>query len=415
VELLPADARPWERADHLLGLADALGEVGSYEQALRRYDEAGVIAQRTEDVRQWQHILNNVAYTHFQAGNAQEAVATAERLISVSERHGIELDIYDRDTIARAYTMVDRHADAVAVLAPVLGADAVPVSAPVFDGIASAMVTLAEIQRLAGALDDAQSTIERATAICAAHDLTGVANELHREQAEIHAARGDFQRAFATYKLFHEADARLRAIERETRARTLQVLYEADEARRDSDHFRELSVRDPLTGLRNRRYVDEHLGVQLLHAVDTSTCLTLAILDLDHFKRVNDERSHDVGDRVLREVASLLERAIDGQAGATAARLGGEEFLLVLQGTDQGTGEKLVSTLCRDIREHPWEAVTGGIPVTVSIGVATVPEDGIDRTPLLRCADRRLYAAKRAGRDQVVARDRSDAGLEPVG
>lgn len=405
VELLPADARATVRADHLLALADALGEVCSFEQSLRRYEEAGQIAQASGNISQWMHVLNNVAYTHFQADNPEEAVATAERLMLISARHGVPLDVYDRDTIANAYTMVGRYDDAVAVLLPAVGPSAPALSSQVYDGVAGAMLTLAEIQRMSGALESAEVTLDRALVICEEHALRGLIVDIMRSRAEIRAASGRFEEAFLTFKAFHAAANELRAIERESRARTLATIYEADEARRDSARFRELSVRDPLTGLRNRRYVDEHLGTQLMAAVDTSAPLTLAILDLDHFKDINDQRSHDVGDQVLREIATLLESAVEGIVGGAAVRLGGEEFLLVLPGIGPDDAPALLERLCCALRDHPWAPITAGMPVTVSIGVASAPLDGVDRSPLLRCADRRLYAAKRDGRDRVVFRD----------
>ena len=415
VDLLPADARPVERADHLVVMADALGEIGSFEQSLRRYAEAAVIAQESENHAQVKHILNNVAYTHFEAGNAAEAVATSERMMSVAARAGIPLDVYDRDTIARAYLMMDRHEEAVAVLTEGDGESLGGGATTKDDGIGIAMLTLAEIHRASGALDLAQEAIDSARDICETHGLTGPGIEVLREQAEVYAARGDHEKAFLTFKDFHEQTNRFRAVERESRARTLQAIYEADEARRDSDRFRELSVRDPLTGLLNRRYVDEHLGTLLLHALDTSSALSLAIVDLDHFKRVNDLRSHDVGDRALREIAGILEATVAGHDGCTAVRLGGEEFLLLLPGLDNEQAAAMLERLCLTIREHRWEPITSGIPVTVSVGLATAPGDGVDRTPVLACADRRLYAAKAAGRDRVIGHDGTPLLLEPVG
>jgi diguanylate cyclase (GGDEF)-like protein len=409
------NARAVDHADHLLGLADALGNVGSFEQSLRRYGEAQALAQSAGNIALWMHVLNNIAYTQYEARNADEAVETAERLMAVSVRHGVALDVYDRDTIARAYTLVGRFDEAVQVLLPAVGEGASSSGEQLFDGQAAGMLTLAEIQRMSGALDDAQATLDRALEICRLHGLAGISIDILREQSEIHAAHGHFELAFAAFKEFHDAFTKLTAVERETRARTLQAIYEADEARRDSARFRELSVRDPLTGLRNRRYIDEALGIELLQALDTSAPLTLAILDLDHFKVVNDQRSHDVGDKVLIEVATILELAVSDRPGATASRLGGEEFLLMLPGTDHDDAVRQMERLCRTVREHPWDPITEGLAVTISIGVATAPHDGVDRTPLLACADRRLYAAKRQGRDQVVADDVAAPQLAPVG
>jgi diguanylate cyclase (GGDEF)-like protein len=408
------DARPVDRADHLLGLADALGNVGSFEQSLRRYGEAQALAQSAGNIALWMHVLNNIAYTQYMAGHADESVENAERLMAVSVRHDVALDVYDRDTIARAYTLVGRLDDAVAVLLPAVGAGAPSTGEQLFDGQASGMLTLAEIQRMSGALDDAQATLDRAREICRLHGLAGISIDILREQAELHASNGRFELAFVTFKEFHTAFTKLTALERETRARTLQAIYEADEARRDSARFRELSVRDPLTGLRNRRYIDEALGMELMQALDTSAPLTLAILDLDHFKVVNDQRSHDVGDKVLIELATILERAVAHLPRATASRLGGEEFLLMFPGVDHEDAVRLLETLCRTVREHPWHPITDGLAITISIGVATAPHDGVDRTPLLAGADRRLYIAKRQGRDRVVADDVAAARLTLV-
>jgi diguanylate cyclase (GGDEF)-like protein len=387
---------------------------GRSSKSLRRYGEAQALAQSAGNIALWMHVLNNIAYTQYEARNADEAVETAERLMAVSVRHGVALDVYDRDTIARAYTLVGRFDEAVQVLLPAVGEGRIQQRRAALRRSGGRHAHPGEIQRMSGALGDAQATLDRALEICRLHGLAGISIDIMREQAEIHAAHGHFELAFATFKEFHAAFTKLTAVERETRARTLQAIYEADEARRDSARFRELSVRDPLTGLRNRRYIDEALGIELLQALDTSAPLTLAILDLDHFKVVNDQRSHDVGDKVLIEIATILELAVSDRPGATASRLGGEEFLLMLPGTDHDDAVRLLEQLCCTVREHPWDPITEGLAVTISIGVATAPHDGVDRTPLLACADRRLYAAKRQGRDQVVADDVAAPQLAPV-
>ena len=166
-------------------------------------------------------------------------------------------------------------------------------------------------------------------------------------------------------------------------------------------------MRDPLTGLGNRRYVDEEVRIQLLRALDDRTTLTLATLDLDHFKVGNDQRSHSVGDQVLVQIARILERAVAAHPGATASRLGGEEFLVLLPGAGPDDAAGILGRLCRDVRDHLWRPITKGIPVTASIGSAMAPRDGADRTTLLSCADHRLYAAKNSGRDRVVTHDPS--------
>ena len=160
-------------------------------------------------------------------------------------------------------------------------------------------------------------------------------------------------------------------------------------------------VRDPLTGLRNRRYVDEELPA--LIAADPD--LTVAIADIDHFKRINDELSHDVGDQVLVQVAKLLDTELAAVApDGFAARLGGEEFLLVLPATPVTLAATQLDGIRRAISDHDWHGTTNGLPVTVSIGVAGVSETTPrSQAAALATADRNLYAAKHAGRNRVVA------------
>ena len=190
-------------------------------------------------------------------------------------------------------------------------------------------------------------------------------------------------------------------MQRAAQARALQAVFEATEARRASDHFREMAHRDALTGLWNRRYVNERLPALLSEAVTRRTPLSLAILDLDHFKRINDTLSHSTGDTVLQEVSRMLTDSATGPM--LAARIGGEEFLLVLPGVGAEEATERCERLRLRIRAHAWEPITGTTPVTTSIGVTTAPEGRATSSSLLSLADRNLYVAKREGRDRVVA------------
>jgi diguanylate cyclase (GGDEF)-like protein len=265
-----------------------------------------------------------------------------------------------------------------------------------------ALLTLTEVQRLAGALDAAQASLDRCHRLVEQYALTGPGTDLLREQAELHAARGDYHEAFETFREFHTADVELRALERDRRARTLHAIFETTEARRSSDYFRELSERDPLTGLHNRRHMDIRLSELLADVHENGTQLTLGLIDIDRFKRINDTRSHAVGDQVLRLVAAILETAAADVAGGLAARTGGDEFLMLLPGINRREGVERLDRLRHEINAHEWAGVTDGAAITVSIGVAAAPEDGLERGTLLALADRNMYVAKRNGRDRVI-------------
>jgi diguanylate cyclase (GGDEF)-like protein len=223
---------------------------------------------------------------------------------------------------------------------------------------------------------------------------------VHQEQAELHADRGEFAEAFAVHKTFFHAYHNLHSLQREARTRTRQAMFETVEARQEAERFREQARRDPLTGLRNRRFVDETLPA----LIGSDPGLVVALVDLDHFKQINDRLSHNVGDQVLTRVAGILS---DGVAAACpagfTARMGGEEFLIVLPGTSPGRAAAVLDGIRRAVRDHGWRELTGGLPVTVSIGIAASADMSAPTQPtLLSTADSRLYAAKHAGRDRVV-------------
>jgi diguanylate cyclase (GGDEF)-like protein len=139
--------------------------------------------------------------------------------------------------------------------------------------------------------------------------------------------------------------------------------------------------------------------------LDSDPSLTVAIVDLDHFKRINDQLSHDVGDQVLVQVAKLLETELAAVSpDGFVARMGGEEFLMVLPRTEVPVAARRLDDIRRAVRSHGWDEVTHGLPVTVSIGVAGRADALSPTQPgILSTADRHLYAAKHGGRDRVVA------------
>jgi two-component system, cell cycle response regulator len=220
------------------------------------------------------------------------------------------------------------------------------------------------------------------------------------EQAALHAAAGRFEAAYEEHRGFHADANALHSAQREARARALQAVFEATEARRATEHFREMAHRDALTGLYNRRYVNERLPALIGEAATRRAPISVAIVDLDHFKRINDTLSHSTGDTVLQHVAALLSEAATGNA--IAARMGGEEFLLIFPDTGLAEAAQRCDALRLQVRAHPWAPITGSLPVTTSIGVTAAPDGRSTPSALLSQADRNLYAAKRTGRDRVV-------------
>jgi diguanylate cyclase (GGDEF)-like protein len=171
-----------------------------------------------------------------------------------------------------------------------------------------------------------------------------------------------------------------------------------------ADHLRRLSTHDGLTRLLNHRSVLERLDEEIGRAQRYDGKLTVALCDLDRFKRLNDRYGHLVGDEVLREFAVRLRGSV--RISDVVGRYGGEEFLLVLPNTELDDGARTVGRMCRSMVEEPMRLVSveGPVEVTASFGVASLGEVAGDRIAerLLALADERLYQAKREGRARVV-------------
>jgi diguanylate cyclase (GGDEF)-like protein len=161
-----------------------------------------------------------------------------------------------------------------------------------------------------------------------------------------------------------------------------------------------LATRDSLTGLANRRLFDESLQREVARSQRLDTPLSLLVLDVDHFKQVNDTYGHQTGDAVLREVADAL--ASNTKNYDVAARYGGDEFVVLLPGCSRDDAVRVAERV-----RHGVAHAVGEAPVTISAGVATVPDNASDAERLMAAADAALYDAKRTGRDRVAGSGRN--------
>ena len=233
---------------------------------------------------------------------------------------------------------------------------------------------------------------------------------------------GDCAAALAQHRRYHALYVQLASSRGQAHARAMAVMYAtektlalAETERQRADLLasansslvqekavlQRSSMEDALTGLANRRHFDLALE-DALGAGGTSLDRALAMIDVDHFKRVNDRFSHLVGDEVLRRLGALLQRCCRKQD--LPARFGGEEFALILTDVDQPTAWAACERLREAVEAEPWAAVHPDLQVTISIGVVHAGEAGVAREPqgLLTTADSRLYAAKHGGRNRVV-------------
>ncbi|MFN8081945.1 MAG: diguanylate cyclase [Kineosporiaceae bacterium] len=392
----PDDAPRWVRVTHLLCLGTALHVSGSYDDAFARYEEALELADSLEDRQLSTLVLNNMTYGSYERDDAEAARRYATRLTSLAAEHRLPLYAEVLDTLARVEMMHCRLAEAEALLLPAV-ADPYGQLFIEPDALPCLLLTLAEIRRERGDLEAVAATLDLCERVALERGVFQWHARLRRERALLHAAQGHFQAAFEESMAFHDAWVQLHNTESETRARVVHALYELNESQRARDQFHDLATRDPLTGLHNRRHSDALLPT-LVAGVDADHPLSIAILDIDHFKRINDTYSHEIGDRTLQRTADLL--ADFTPAGGASVRLGGEEFLLLMPDTPAVAAQEHCERLREAFTHNDWTPVLDG--VTVSIGLTTVTDDDASPSALLSRADRHLYVAKRGGRNRVV-------------
>lgn len=167
------------------------------------------------------------------------------------------------------------------------------------------------------------------------------------------------------------------------------------------EKIQELAITDGLTGIYVRRHFLERLGEEMPRAKKHSLKLSMLMVDLDHFKRCNDTYGHLVGDIVLKEIAKIMKEHI--RQVDLLGRYGGEEFVIALPDTDKGSAAHVADRIRQSVEKHRFKAYDETITMTISIGVATYPDDGSDVTVLIDRADQALYKAKAEGRNKVVS------------
>jgi diguanylate cyclase (GGDEF)-like protein len=166
--------------------------------------------------------------------------------------------------------------------------------------------------------------------------------------------------------------------------------------------LRSQAIRDDLTGLFNRRYMEETLDRELHRVTRLGIPLGLAMLDLDHFKRYNDTYGHHAGDELLRSLGRLIRSQV--REDDVACRYGGEEFLLILPGASLEVTLERTEQMRQCVQQlHELRPGQFLHPITISIGLAIFPDNGSTGSALIQVADAALYRAKKEGRNRVVA------------
>ena len=301
-------------------------------------------------------------------------------------------------------------------------------------GVAHASLGLGKLCLAQGRHADARTWLESALDTCQRHQLKPTQYEVHLALADLFERAGDPVAALAHFRLYHALEREVQSEAASDKLRALKIQLELAAARREAELERErqevltranaeldaLNVslteanlaktmlldqlerqtyEDALTGIANRRRLDQRLHDEFALALRHERPLAVVMADLDNFKTVNDRFSHAVGDAALRATAKVLTSLV--RQTDLVARFGGEEFVIVLVETDAAAALQVCEKLKAAIANYGWEAIHPGLSLTISMGVcADTSVPTYDR--MLALADRNLYAAKAAGRNRVV-------------
>jgi diguanylate cyclase (GGDEF)-like protein len=418
-------------------MAALFWQLGEPARARGLYEQAHDIFLDCDDPSGAGVMLACVADIQLADGDPTAAAVTCERALERFEQAGMPLDtvlvmtsyanaladLGDRDLSALwAKRALERNRLADGTLAN-----------PTYE--IDLLMTLAKtVQIRQGEFDAARATLERALALAGEQGAPRWAARAETLLAEVLHANGDpagaYEHLLRSCKLTEEVtrathDQRVHALrvrfeveqaEREAlryreqaRAQTeiivelertkAELASRMDELQRLNDEIVQLSQTDPLTGIANRRRMNDTLADLAEASSRLGTALSVAVFDIDHFKAINDRYGHDVGDDVLVAFARLLRAHL--HATDLPARLGGDEFVAIMPGSTGDESMVVCRRILKAVRGHPWQETAADLVVTVTIGIA----DGTgqhDPDEVLRHADAALYRGKNAGRDTVI-------------
>ena len=402
-------------------LARALNELANAHaiqedpgRALQLYREAADTFRSAGDNLWMAFVLQNAAYVHcglgdraLAAGNREEAEVSYGRALALT-REAAELP-NPEDNVIRAYAEGMAGRALIGLGQPLAALDHLRTAVLTARTAGDRRAEGAHLIETARALDAAGRTRDGLrAALRAVHLLEEVGDRRTLAQALEVASTlseqvGDLAAALAAQRRFHALSQELDGERAKARMELNALRLDVQQARAEAERRRTEALMDPVTGLPNRRDFDAQFG-QLV--ARTTGSIALALMDLDHFKRVNDRFSHLVGDDVLRVCARLLRES--SRDHDLVARFGGEEFAIVLPGAEPQIALVVCERMRRAIAEYPWDTIHEGLEVTASLG-CVVGLPGTTTQELLTEADRQLYAAKAAGRNKVMPEPGADS------
>ncbi len=385
-------------------------QLGNHSAALELFEQALELRREIGDSEGAGFDLNNSAFGHIQrslqlrsAGDAascqleaETALKLLDRALAIARQYGYKrLEAVCLETMGEAYLAMSRPEVALGMADEFLA-----LARESSDKWVEAygLASVGEIRLQLGQHEDGVALLRDALATFESLGSRDEVARVLRVLSQGHEAMENVAEALACLKRAGDIEQRLKSEETERRARSLSARRRVEQADLEAERYRRLAMEDALTGLANRRQLDERLAAMMHEAAARGGVVTVAIADVDHFKGINDRFSHAVGDEVLRSVGEILRAHC--RLGDLAGRYGGEEFVLIFRGLDMRSAAEACERVRRGVEAWDWPSIHPQLRVTLSMGLAT--SASFDHPQgLLDAADHWLYEAKHHGRNQV--------------
>lgn len=389
--------------------------VQSQEKALR-------IAREEEDRVLESVVLNNLALNLLEMGELPGALESAEKSLRIARELSLpEKELSTMDTLGQILERMGKHSQAEKILCEGLEM-AIRLKMPL--GQIYCLLNLGKISLSKKEAGRAGSYFRQGLKVATSIGARPLEMECHRALSDLAEKQGKLRTAIEHSKLFYALSDQLHSEAAEKRVAALKVALQVETAQRDAEIYRlrtvelqseieerrrmeakleKLATSDPLTNLFSRAHYLKLAERELVQARRYHRSFTMVMIDIDHFKEVNDTYGHSTGDQVLVEVAAFLQNSLRG--ADIVGRMGGDEFCAALPETNGEQALIACQRLRHTLDKRPLKTSSGALSVTVSMGIAAL-SDGEHASKeklddLLERADRALYAAKRAGRNRV--------------
>ncbi|MFN8495072.1 MAG: tetratricopeptide repeat-containing diguanylate cyclase [Caldilineaceae bacterium] len=395
-------------------------ELGDFTNALDYLLRSLALARASKEAISTSAVLDSLADLHLRMRDLPKALEYAQESLTLARTENLDFDInlgISLITLGKIYLAMQDYPQAVLCFQ-----EAATVSGEVTANhrIATALHMLGVTFRCQGEFHKATCVLEYVLNLTQELGTRPLQADCLGELAQCYKALSNYQQALAYYEQFHETKESIFNERTATRFKTLQIVHEVEKARKEAELYQlrnvelqheieqrehaqaaleDLATKDPLTGLFNRRHFFTLATKQFTQALSYRRPLSVLLLDVDHFKLVNDTYGHRTGDQALQSVAEQLRRGL--RVTDIISRYAGDEFIILLPETDGEQAIQVAERLRFRIEAQELVASISPARITISFGVATLDAETQNLDELLEYADQALYIAKQLGRNNV--------------